>query len=231
MSKGVVYTSIFGGYDKVKNQFLPVGWDWKCFTEKNTIPLYSDNNRNAKKFKVLPHRYFQNYEYSIFVDGNMSVRLAGDVSELIEKYLSDANVAFFSHKNNLLDSRDCAYKEAETIFQLGEKNMQITPERGILNYKDNPNFIKQQMERYSMVGFPQNNGLITGMVILRRHNDKDCIETMEDWWTEIKYNSKRDQLSFNYCAWKNGLKFNYMDGDSRDNEYFYRDTEAHIGKK
>ena len=55
MSKGVVYTSIFGGYDKVKNQFLPVGWDWKCFTEENTIPLCSDNNRNAKKFKVLPH--------------------------------------------------------------------------------------------------------------------------------------------------------------------------------
>ena len=109
--------------------------------------------------------------------------------------------------------------------------MQITPERGILNYKDNPNIIKQQMERYSMVGFPQNNGLITGMVILRRHNEKDCIETMEDWWTEIKYNSKRDQLSFNYCAWENGLKFNYMDGDSRDNEYFYRDTDAHIGKK
>ena len=50
--------------------------------------------------------------------------------------------------------------------------MQITPERGILNYKDNPNIIKQQMERYSMVGFPQNNGLITGMVILRRHNEK-----------------------------------------------------------
>ena len=145
--------------------------------------------------------------------------------------MNDANVAFFSHKNNLLDSRNCAYKEAETIFQLGEKNMQITPERGILNYKDNPNIIKQQMERYSMVGFPQDNGLITGMVILRRHNEKDCIETMEDWWTEIKYNSKRDQLSFNYCAWKNGLKFNYMDGDSRDNEYFYRDTDAHIGKK
>ena len=87
------------------------------------------------------------------------------------------------------------------------------------------------MERYFMVGYPQNNGLITGMVILRRHNEKDCIETMEDWWTEIKYNSKRDQLSFNYCAWKNDLKFNYIEGDSRDNEYFYRDTKPHVGKK
>ena len=82
-----------------------------------------------------------------------------------------------------------------------------------------------------MVGYPIDNGLITGMVILRRHNEEDCMTTMEDWWTEIKYNSKRDQLSFNYCAWKNNLKFNYMDGDSRNNEYFYRSTNAHIGKK
>jgi hypothetical protein len=229
MPNSVVYTSIFGGYDEIIKQNLPGGWDWKCFSEENSLSLYTDNNRNAKRFKVLPHRYLQNYEYSIFIDGNMTIR--GDVNKLVDKYLSNSNVAFFSHDNNFLDSRNCAYKEAETIFQLGEKNMQITPERGILNYKDNPNIIKQQMERYSMVGFPQDNGLITGMVILRRHNEKDCIETMEDWWTEIKYNSKRDQLSFNYCAWKNGLKFNYMDGDSRDNEYFYRDTDAHIGKK
>jgi hypothetical protein len=54
---------------------------------------------------------------------------------------------------------------------------------------------------------------------------------MEDWWTEIKYGSRRDQLSFNYVAWKNNLKFNYIEGDSRDNKYFKRDTNPHIGKK
>ena len=117
------------------------------------------------------------------------------------------------------------------LFQLGEKNMKISPERGILNWKDNPEIIKKQIENYDLLGYPRNNGLITGMVILRRHNERDCIQVMEDWWTEIKYNSKRDQLSFNYVAWKNNLKFNYMDGDSRNNEYFYRDTKPHKGKK
>ena len=57
------------------------------------------------------------------------------------------------------------------------------------------------------------------------------MKAMEDWWTEIKYGSKRDQLSFNYVAWKNDLKFNYIDGDSRKNEYFERDTGPHMGKK
>ena len=229
MSKRVVYTSVFGGYDKLVEQNLSDGWDWKCFSEENSLSLYTDNNRNAKRFKVLPHRYLQDYEYSIFIDGNMTVR--GNIDELIEKYLSDANVAFFSHNENNLDARNSAYDEAQTIFDLGEKNIKRSPERGILNYKDNPFVIQKQIERYRILRYPANDGLITGMVILRRHNEKDCIETMENWWTEIKYNSKRDQLSFNYCAWKNDLKFNYMDGDSRDNEYFYRDTKPHIGKK
>ena len=227
MSDRIIYTSVFGGYDKVVEQ-TSSGWDWKCFSEENSLPIYEDNNRNAKRFKILPHRYFQDYEYSVFIDGNMTVR--GNLDDLIDKYLSDTNVAFFSHGNNHLDARNSAYDEAQTIFDLGEKNMKVSPERGILNYKDNPYVIQKQMERYRILRYPANNGLITGMVILRRHNEDDCIRTMEDWWTEIKYNSKRDQLSFNYCAWKNDLKFNYMDGDSRDNEYFYRDTNPHVGK-
>ena len=65
MSNSIVYTSIFGNYDDVKEQQLPTGWDWKCFSEENSLSLYSDNNRNAKRFKVLPQRYLQDYEYSI----------------------------------------------------------------------------------------------------------------------------------------------------------------------
>ena len=228
MSKRIIYTSVFGGYDEVVEQSSN-GWDWKCFSEDTHTPIYEDNNRNAKRFKVLPHRYLKDYEYSVFIDGNMSVR--GDLNEFVDKYLVDSNVAFFSHSNNNLDGRNCAYDEARTIFELGDKNMKATPDRGILNYKDNPFVIEKQMNRYIDEGFPKNSGLITGMVILRRHNKADCIQTMEDWWTEIKYNSKRDQLSFNYCAWKNNLKFNYITGDSRDNDYFQRSTDAHIGKK
>jgi len=229
MSRGIVYTSVFGNYDDIIEQKLPSGWDWKYFSEENSLSLYSDNTRNAKRFKVLPHRYLSEYDYSIFIDGNMTIN--GDVNELIEKYLKDSNVAFFSHAENALDSRDCIYDEAELIFSSGQKWMAETPERGLLNWKDKPELIKKQIEKYDLLGYPRHNGLITGMVILRRHNEKDCIQSMEDWWTEIKYNSKRDQLSFNYIAWKNNLKFNYMSGDSRNNKYFSRDTKPHKGKK
>ena len=68
MSSRVVYTSVFGNYDDIVEQKLPENWDWKCFSENNSLPMYTDNNRNAKKFKVLPHRYLSEYEYSIFID-------------------------------------------------------------------------------------------------------------------------------------------------------------------
>ena len=222
MNSKIIYTTIFGGYDDVTKPNLPTGWDWKCFSEENSIPLYTDNTRNAKKFKVLPHRYLQDYEYSIFIDGNMYV--VGNVDKLIEKYLSDSNIAFFDHNKNRMDPRDCIYDEYNAIMNLGKND----PNQ---NFKDNPQVMYDQVKRYQDEGYPSHNGLITGMVILRRHNEKDCIRVMEDWWTEIKYGSKRDQLSFNYVAWKNNTKFNYMDGDSRNNEYFTRDTKPHKGNK
>lgn len=222
MNSKIIYTTIFGGYDDVTKPNLPTGWDWKCFSEENSIPIYTDNTRNAKKFKVLPHRYLQDYEYSIFIDGNMYV--VGNVDELIEKYLSDSNIAFFDHNKNRMDPRDCIYDEYNAIMNLGKND----PNQ---NFKDNPQVMYDQVKRYQDEGYPSHNGLITGMVILRRHNEKDCIRVMEDWWTEIKYGSKRDQLSFNYVAWKNNTKFNYMDGDSRNNEYFTRDTKPHKGNK
>ena len=230
MNKKVIYTTIFGGYDDLTEpHYVPDDWDFVCFTDtdlksKNwkivkTTPFYNDNTRNAKQYKVLPHRHLSDYEYSIFIDGNMTIRNNPD--ELISNYLSNSNVAFFDHNKNLLDPRDCIYKEAETIFEFGRRNG---------NYKDNPELIKSQMEKYISEGYPKNNGLITGMIIIRKHNEKDCVKVMEDWWTEIKYHSRRDQLSFNYVAWKNKTNFNYLPGDSRDNKWFVS-LGKHTGKK
>ena len=231
MNKKVIYTTIFGGYDELTEpHFIPNGWDFICFTDtdlksKNwkivkTTPFYNDNTRNAKQYKVLPHRHLSDYEYSIFIDGNMYV--CGNVNELIEKYLSDSNIAFFDHNQNRMDPRDCIYDEFNAIMQLGKND----PNQ---NFKDNPELMYNQVKGYQDEGYPSHNGLITGMVILRRHNEKDCIQVMEDWWTEIKYGSKRDQLSFNYVAWKQNLKFNYIEGDIRNNEFFTNST--HTGKK
>jgi len=130
----------------------------------------------------------------------------------------------------VFDKRNCIYDEAQAILNFGKINSERTPERGIKNWKDNPKLITNQVNRYSLEGYPKNNGLATNPIIIRNHHNLDVIKNMEDWWLEIKHNSKRDQLSFNYIAWKNQFNFVYLKGDSRNNEYFIQ-TGKHKGKK
>ena len=236
MNKKVIYTSIFGDYDTLPDiTYHPPGFDFVCFTDSDiqasgwkvikVLPLYSDNTRNAKRYKILPHRFLKDYEISIYIDGNFSV--IKDVNELINLYLTDTNAAFHDHSKNALDSRNCIYQEANTILFYGERNIKLWPERGLLNYKDNPEIIKKQMAKYHNESYPVNNGLIVGGIILRRHNEDECINAMENWWSEIKYHSKRDQLSFNYIAWKTNFKFNYIPHDTRNSEYFLYTKHNH----
>ena len=227
--KKVIYTSIFGGYDQLPDPiYTPKGWDFICFTDSDIksniwkiekVPaIYEDSTRNARKYKILPHRWFPDYEYSLWVDGNILIR--DDINELIPKYLQKVNLAVHDHNQNVLDPRDCVYKEAQIIFHFGKING---------NYKDDPNTIKNQMNKYLNEEYPSNNSLAVTMQLLRRHNKKDCIKAMEQWWEEIKYGSKRDQLSFNYSMWKTNTSFVYFNGDSRSTKHFLH-TGKHKGK-
>ena len=48
MSKRVIYTSVFGGYDKVVKQ-NSVGWNWNCFSEKNSFKQKNYQNDLLQK--------------------------------------------------------------------------------------------------------------------------------------------------------------------------------------
>ena len=223
--KKVIYTSIFGNYDKLHHQeYIPEGYDLIVFTDSNLksnqwevrkdLSLYEDNVRNAKRFKILPHRFLKEYEISVYIDGNYIIK--NDINVLVERFLSNNNAAFYDHNQQpTYDKRNCIYQEAQAIKYLYDINNGSNKKP-----KDNLDTIFKQISKYKNEDYPEQNGLINGGIILRRHNEKDCIKTMEDWWTEIKYNSRRDQLSFNYIAWKNNFKFNYLEGHDRTNEYF-----------
>jgi hypothetical protein len=222
-----VYTSIFGGYDNLhENQQVIDGVDYICFTDMDiksdtwkiikSTPIYSDPNRNAKKYKILPHRYLSEYDCSLWIDGNILVRK--DFTPLVNKHPYQV----FDHNQTRLDPRDCIYKEYGAIMSLGKSNGG--------NYKDNPQTMYTQVQRYLDEGYPQNNGLATNPIILRNHNDEHVIRTMEAWWNEIKHNSRRDQLSFDYIMWKEKYTYQFLEGDSRDNEYFLQ-TGKHKGKR
>ena len=114
----IIYTAIFGGYDSITDPtFVPDNADFVCFTDsdiksdiwniKKVPAIYEDSTRNARKYKILPHRWFPDYEYSIWIDGNITVR--DDINELIAEWLDDANLAIPDHAQNILDPRAVSY--------------------------------------------------------------------------------------------------------------------------
>ena len=231
MGRKVVYTAIFGSYDNLlEPKYIPEGWDFVCFTDTDLksdvwkvvkVPaVYNDPTRNARRYKLLPHKWFPEYDVSIWIDGNFGIQ--GDVNKAVEVYLANNNMAIFDH-TKVWDNRDCIYQEAQAIFYLGQKN------KG--SYKDDPDVIKVQMEKYIAEGYPANNGLIVSGILFRRHNKQDVIDTMNLWWEEVKYNSKRDQLSFNYAAWRTGIQLYWLDHDIRENTYFFHPGKHPRNKK
>ncbi len=219
MNKTVIYTAIFGEKDRlIEPAFVPAGCDFICFTDQDfkssvwkivkEIGISDDPVRSAKLYKILPHKFLSEYENSVWVDGNILIQ--GDVNILLADNLSEANIAFFDHKKTKMDPRGSIYEEADSLLSMAAKG----------KVKDDPELIKTQILKYKSEGYPADNGLIVGMEILRRHNEQDVVGAMELWWSEIEKHSRRDQISFNYVAWKKSLSFVYLDGDSRDNQYF-----------
>ena len=202
-NKIVVYTCVIGGFDsswshKIESDKI----DFVIFTDKKesfyscpytirVIPIWNkDKRRTSREVKIRPHLYLENYEYSIWLDGN--IFLLKDPISLIETYLKDHNLCLLQHRT---ESKKCIAHELGPCTRLR---------------KDDPDVMKNQVDGYFEEGFPKDYGMYETGILLRRHNEKDVINTMETWWEEVKTKSKRDQLSFTYACWKNNFKFNSM---------------------
>ena len=212
----VVYTAIFGSKDKLKEVRRYPGIDYVCFTDDENLKSRSwtikkidapsiDPRKNAKIYKILPHRFFSNYEYSLWIDGTHIPTI--DIRFLVHKFLVKDDIALFSHP-----ARRCIYEEMQACVKCN---------------KDDAEIIKKQEAKYQRENYPEMNGLAACTVILRRHNAPQIKKTMEDWWREIEQYSIRDQLSFNYVAHRNNLKYAVLPGDVYDN-YFFTCTEHRL---
>lgn len=211
-----VYTAITGGYDTLKEDQNKEGADFVAFTDQKHSKTweirppykgFSDNNRNAKIHKIVCHEYFPKEEYTLWIDGSIS--LVTPMKELVDRYLGSHDIAV--HRHYL---RNCAYQEA---LVCGIEKL------------DDPDVISKQVSRYLVAEkYPQNNGLAECTVILRRNTPK-VRELNEFWWNEIKNGSRRDQISFNYSCWKVGIEYQEMEGTVYSSKDFK--WEQHQGKR
>ncbi len=223
MKRPVVYTAFSKGYDHL--QPPAAHWrdavDFVAFLEE-TLPTpgweirplhqgFTDPCRNAKIHKILSHVYFPDQEYTMWVDGSISITTALSFAELAEIYLGDCDLAVFKHRR-----RQCVYLEALACLE---------------QKKDDPEIIYRQVELYRSKKYPLNNGLIEGCVLLRRHTPQ--IRRFNEQWHDIITNySRRDQLSFNYVAHQLNLKFRHFSGNYTKNPYFtYTPHCGHVPRK
>lgn len=222
--KGVVYTAIFGDYeDLLDPKIINENLDYICFTDNpnlksdvwniKLIPDYVDdfnkfNNkisfedldytRRARTIKTLPHVFLKEYDFSIWIDAGFLI--VGDVINFINRYTKKD---FLGVEHSI---RHCLYDEAYEVLSLK---------------MDDEELIKKQIKRYEDDNYPRNNGLIESGILFRRHGKDEIMKVMEDWFYEIINYSKRDQISFNYVAWKNNLDFDLANIYYTRNPYFH----------
>lgn len=225
--KGVVYTAIFGDYEPLLDpKIINENLDYICFTDNpnitsdiwniKIIPEFIDNfdfkddsgnkisfkdldyTRQARAIKSLPHMFLKEYDFSMWVDAGFLI--VGDIISFVNRYTKKD---FLGVTHSV---RHCIYDEANEVLRL--------------NIDDNERILKQ-IKKYENDNYPKNNGLIESGLLFRRHNNPKIIKVMEDWFNEILNFSKRDQISFNYVAWKNNLDFDLANMYCTRNPYFH----------
>lgn len=203
IGKVAIYTVSTGGYDSIKepiyvddsfdyyvftNADIPEDSVWRKISAKNLKPGMTSLEQ-ARFLKTHPHNYFGDYEYSIFIDGN--VQITADIKPLIYTMVQSKKIIAI-HQHNI---RNCAYHEGRIIWAQGRAKLRD---------------IRKQLGSYKKEGFPKNYGLFETNIVIRKHSDPKCVAIMETWWNEIDKFTKRDQLSFTYSLWKNNVDSNFV---------------------
>jgi len=191
-NKKVVYTCIYGKYDKLRDpDFVNPNWDYVCFTDQplhsdvwDIVPipeecLNEDPKRIQRKVKLLPHRYLKKYNLSIWIDGNLRLMVDPD------KLVSENQHTFFTTLAH--PQRICIYEELKACEVLK---------------KDSSNNLKRINDMLIANKYPKNNGLAQTNVLIRNHNEDGVSSLCEHWWSYVRDYSHRDQTVFNFVLWK-----------------------------
>ena len=195
--RGVVYTCLFGFSEKFSDfRYKREDVDFVCFTDDPDLrsdfweirlvsPGLLDPTRAAKRIKHLPHRYLPDYEWCLYIDNTVLLKI--DPGEIYERFLRNARspLVCFHH-----ESRDCVYDEGEVVRAFSY---------------DKPWRVGPQMDYYKSLGYPPENGLYWTGLLLRRHHDPGLVRVMEQWHEQVLLHSARDQLSLPVVLHYNNL--------------------------
>lgn len=196
---GIVYTAIFGNHDTLKEPHqVDDDWMYICLTDDKNLTSehydivvverkFKDDTRQAREVKLNPEEYLPEHDVHIWHDASM--KMMCNPKNFVNRYLDNKGFSIMEHP-----TRNCTYKEAEACKHINKDNHQV---------------IDKQMSEYKKQLFPTRIGMVASGVMIRK-NEKHVNDFLKLWREEVEKYSKRDQLSFNFTAWKNKFKFNLM---------------------
>ena len=200
-ARKVIYTAVAGAYDEIKQPLIVrEDYDYICFVDEcgcnekcgvwqlRQIPFrHEDPTRRARFVKINPHIVLPEYDYSLWMDANVSIAEEFVYNRMDDLIDAGIGVACFSHWG-----RDCVYDEALECLVLGLDD----------SWKIIGNILRLLASRY-----PRHKGLIESNVMFRHHTSGQIVAVDTLWWKMLARFSKRDQLSLNYALWKNHVPY------------------------
>jgi hypothetical protein len=214
--RACVYTTIFGGYDPLREQpAQSVPTDFICFTDVDdmgpTPPWSVIVNRErlelnprmrAKYFKILSHRVFpgglierdllppdapmQTEAYDYVIFIDATVQIIS--ADFVKMIVSHVGESGWTMVVH--PDRDCIYPEVSESLRLWPKKYASSR-------------ILDQIQQYRDEGYPEHNGLLATTIIGRCADDPALAEVNEAWWREIThYDSPQCQVSLPVVLWR-----------------------------
>jgi len=213
----VVYTVLVGAKESLANPLasLPHGatsdldLDFVCITDNPalrseawrivTMPGgHLAPEKLSRRPKALPHDYFPDAEYSLYIDNTVSFKRLPQASDLLTKrrYLFKA----FRHA-----TRSNPEQEAAAVAMLGY---------------DDAETICRQLAFYAARGpLAEITPLTTATVLLRQHHAPAVRRFGTTWWESVLAFSKRDQLSFDFARRLADCEVEYFEGATHANDW------------
>ena len=205
MKNAVIYTCITGEYDSLMEPAaVDPDFDYVCFVEKGkkTSDRYGiweiremDFSQEDKAVlsrypKINPHILLPEFEYSVWIDGNIVIKDSFFYDVIHQKIRSGVIYSGMKHLE-----RDCAYREVAKCID-ARVDSRIRLIRALVFLKKNH--------------FPKHFGMYENNVIFRRHNSLKIIEFDTLWWRLFMDYTHRDQILHPYCMMKCGIGFDFL---------------------
>ena len=181
-----MYTSILGGYERLnEDQSQSSDIDFVCFTDDPELtsdvwdivhvsPAFPlDPHRSQRRVKILGHARLNQYRESMYIDNTVSLR--GEVNELFETMLGDADMGMAHHSYH-----SQLHEEFAAVWSAGI---------------DDYHRLMEQWDHYTALSPEALGGpALWGGIIVRR-NTTDVKALCETWYEHVLRYSRRDQLS------------------------------------